>query len=114
MAHMHGTNCTCSPFSGNPVSCCNGNNKCSHLSSSLTCSGNTPVCCNSDFDSHCCPPASACSQGCRDTLLGGCSCIPLRHSGYTEQDALFALGFVAASQCDPAKGLNDTWSCTAC
>ena len=80
----------------------------------MSCSGATPVCCNSDFSSHCCPANSACTQGCRDSLLGSCGCIPLRASPYSEADALDSLAFVAASQCKPEAGLNDTWSCRAC
>lgn len=108
------TNCTCSPFSGNTGSCCNHNNFCKHLSSSLTCENDTPVCCTSDFSSHCCPLHSACSQGCRNSLLGSCRCIPLRSSKFNESDALFSLTYVAASQCTPESGLNNSWSCTAC
>jgi hypothetical protein len=108
------TNCTCSPFSGNQGACCKGNNECSHLKSSTTCGGDTPVCCNSDFSSHCCPPASACTQGCRDSILGACGCIPRRASAYAEEHALYSLAFVAASQCTPAGGLSDLWNCTAC
>ena len=78
------------------------------------CSGDKPVCCNSDFASNCCEADSACSQGCRDSLLGDCFCIPPRTSKYVEEDALYSLAFVAASQCEADKGLNDTWSCTAC
>ena len=113
-SHSSPSSCTCSPFSGNPVSCCNHNDQCSHLSSSVICKHDTPICCNSDFDSHCCPPSSACSQGCRNSLLGSCTCIPLRPSNYNESNALFSLAFVAAAQCTPTGGLNNSWSCTAC
>mmetsp|Transcript_9238 Transcript_9238/g.18877 ORF Transcript_9238/g.18877 Transcript_9238/m.18877 type:complete len:361 (+) Transcript_9238:70-1152(+) len=107
--------CTCSPFSGNQGSCCPDNSSsCSHWGETLSCAGETPVCCNSNFASNCCPENSACSQGCRDSLLGDCFCIPPRESKYVEEDALYSLAFVAASQCEAGKGLNNTWSCTAC
>jgi hypothetical protein len=109
------TACTCSPFSGNQGSCCpDGADTCSHWGETLSCTGGTPTCCNSDFASVCCPENSACSQGCRDSLLGSCDCIPLRESRYNETDALYSLAFVAASQCTPEAGLNNTWACTAC
>mmetsp|Transcript_18955 Transcript_18955/g.35173 ORF Transcript_18955/g.35173 Transcript_18955/m.35173 type:complete len:362 (+) Transcript_18955:70-1155(+) len=108
--------CTCSPFSGNPSSCCpSSTDICSHWGGSKTCKGDTPVCCNSDFDSVCCPENSGCTQGCRDSMLGECTCVPFRNTTtYNEQSALNSLVYVAASQCSPSSGLNDTWSCTAC
>ena len=107
--------CTCSPFSGNEGSCCTVGDTCSHWGSSpLTCTGANSVCCNSDFSSNCCPSGSGCTQGCRNSFLGPCDCLPLRPSSYDESSALYSLRFVAASQCEPEKGLNETWSCDAC
>jgi len=47
-------------------------------------------------------------------MLGSCDCIPLRNSTYVEEEALYSLVYVAASQCDEKDGLNSTWTCTAC
>ncbi|GMI27011.1 hypothetical protein TeGR_g1224 [Tetraparma gracilis] len=84
------------------------------MGASETCGGDSPVCCNSNFASVCCPANSACTQGCRDSLLGSCGCIPLRKSEYDEDDAVHRLAYLAASQCHVNEGLNNTWSCNAC
>ena len=110
--------CSCSPFSGNSAgNCCDGagNNTCGSWFHHEACDSTRPVCCTSSFGSACCPAGNACSPGCRNSLAGGCACLPspsLRSVGFNRTEAVRVLGLNAATQCNPRRVAN--WTCVSC